>query len=579
MPRPRMTLRYGFLFVAVLMATVPARAQQAPFSWEGATVYQIVTDRFSNGNSDNNGAYGRGLDGNGTPYAVDSTGHFLGGDWAGIRGWIEDGWFAQLGVDALWISAPYEQVHGWISERGGDYQHYGYHGYWALDYTEPERSFGDREAFRALVDTAHANGIRIVMDVVMNHPGRATLHDMVEFGFGGVTDNAWRSWRPSDGIWSTWEERFVTYADSAEAWTRWWGPGWIRSDVTGYEACGEEDMTLCLFELPDFRTESRTDVDIPPFLQLKWGEEKRAAERAELDAWFAARGYPRSPGHYLVKWLTDWVREFGVDGFRFDTIKHVDLDMIQTLKTEATHALEDWRAENPGQSPDNLPFWMVGEDWGHGVERSVYFDYGLDAMINFDFVTDLDADLDSVYTAYAAARATSSVLTYVSSHDTELFDRSRLMDAGTRLLLLPGAVNIFYGDETARPPGPAVSDPSQPTRSFMNWGTPDEKVLAHWRTLGAFRKAHPAVARGTHMRLSAEPYAFHRRLDWGRDGRDDVVVVLGASNERVRLNVSRVWPDDTALRDASTGKVAIVSYGQVTFTAGPSGILLLEEIR
>jgi len=354
--------------------------------------------------------------------------------------------------------------------------------------------------------------------------------------------------------------------------------------MAGFGACGADDLTTCVGFLPDFRTDSDEPVEIPDFLKVKWGPEKLAREQAELDAFFTRTGYPRTPRYHLVKWLTDWVRDYGIDGYRIDTAKHVEPEAWQALKAEATRALAEWKAVHPEQALDDRPFWMTGEVWGHGVERSAYFDHGFDAVINFDFqrlAPHLDdyRRLDSLYAAYADALQDPSfnVLTYVSSHDTHLHDRKDLLDAGTRLLLLPGAVQIFYGDETARPPGPAVSDVQQATRSPMNWDGIDPDVLAHWQRLGQFRRRHPAVGAGTHQRLANSAYVFSRSYRQ-RGIEDKVVVVLGATG-RVTVNVAHVFPDDTLLRDAYTGRTAMVSFGMVTFEAHPNGVLLLEERR
>ena len=82
------------------------------------------------------------------------------------------------------------------------------------------------------------------------------------------------------------------------------------------------------------------------FLQNKWGPDKLAAQRAELDAFFERTGYPRVPRNYLIKWLTDWVRTCGIDGFRIDTARHVERDAWQDLKAEAVRALRAWKAES-----------------------------------------------------------------------------------------------------------------------------------------------------------------------------------------------------------------------------------------
>ena len=119
----------------------------ADFSWDNATVYFLLTDRFENGNPDNDHAYGRTLDAEGQPLEGWNTAGatFHGGDFAGITKKIEEGYFTDLGVNAIWLSAPYEQIHGYCQgDDGGSYVHYAYHGYYALDYTETDKNFGTK---------------------------------------------------------------------------------------------------------------------------------------------------------------------------------------------------------------------------------------------------------------------------------------------------------------------------------------------------------------------------------------------------------------------------------------------------
>ena len=96
-----------------------------------------------------------------------------------------------MGVNAIWISAPYEQIHGYVTS-GGDtspahFAHYSYHGYYVLDYTETDANFGTKAEFKTMVDTAHKHGIRVVMDIVMNHAGYNNLLDMEEYGYDTAT--------------------------------------------------------------------------------------------------------------------------------------------------------------------------------------------------------------------------------------------------------------------------------------------------------------------------------------------------------------------------------------------------------
>jgi alpha-amylase len=535
----------------------------APGSFaDNPIVYFVITDRFFNGNPGNDNSYGRRADGK------QEIGTFHGGDLAGLTRKLEDGYFRDLGVNAIWITAPYEQIRGWVIGGNKEFQHYAYHGYYALDYTVLDKNMGTEDELRRFIDTAHAQDIRVLFDIVMNHPGYADLQSLNEFGI--------------KVLWPGWEKAtlsdyhgFIDYNNFA--FTDWWGPAWVRAGLPGYpEAPSMDDLKMQLAFLPDFRTESSEPVPLPVFLTRK------SDTRAKAIPGFTVR-------QYLVEWLTDWVREYGVDGFRCDTAKHVELESWTALKAAGVEALAAWKKANPDKTVDDAPFWMTGEVFPHGVDRDAYFDRGgFDNLINFDFQprlaeiftvpeTERWSRVDALYAEYAAkisADPTFNVLTYISSHDTRLFDRKKLVPAGTALLLAPGGVQIFYGDESARPPGATPnSDPQQSTRSDMNWQAMDQDLLAHWRALGTFRRRHVALAKGAHRKLGDAPYTF-ARVHPG----DRVVAAIGARGQ-VTLPVADVFPEGAAVQDAVTGARAAVSGGKVTLTAGPHGVVLLEALR
>ncbi len=136
-------------------------------------------------------------------------------------------------------------------------------------------------------------------------------------------------------------------------------------------------------------------------------------------------------------------------------------------------------------------------------------------------------------------------------------------------------MQIYYGDETARPPGPVpASDQQQATRSDMNWAAPDAETLEHWRTLGQFRNRHVALARGAHTKLADAPYTFSRVT-----GNDKVVVALGVSGAPAVLKVGAVFANGTALRDAYSGESVKVEGGDVVLKPHARGIVLLEAVK
>ncbi len=540
---------------ATAVLALPLEKQTSPavtgFA-DNPIIYFVITDRFYNGNPANDHSYGRQNDGK------QEIGTFHGGDLAGLTLKLKSGYFKQLGVNALWITAPYEQIHGWVQGGNAEFKHYAYHGYYALDYTKLDQNMGTPEELHELVDIAHSQGIRVLFDIVMNHPGYADIQTLSEY----LPELLWKGW---ENYTIKNYHKQIDYNNFE--FGKWWGGAWVRSGLPGYPEGGSDDLTKQLAYLPDFRTESKEPVTLPFFLK----ERKKETSAVDLPN-TTVRGY-------LVKWLTDWVRDYGIDGFRCDTAKHVELTAWQELKRVGTSALADWKTRNPSKKIDDAPFWMVGEVFPHGVDRDAYFDNGFDSLLNFDFQDqklENTAALDRLYAEYterlAAGRGNGKsfdVLSYLSSHDTKLYPRDHLIDAGSALLLAPGGVQIFYGDETARPAGPATSgDPQQATRSDMNWPTADAAVLAHWQKLGQFRARHTALARGVHHKLSGEPYAFSRV--WGVDR----VVVAPKASGAVSIPVAGVFSDGEMVHDAYSGIDIKVTEGAVKLMA--QNAILLE---
>lgn len=565
-------LRHGVLPVslAVLLSAgchraVGSRAERptvAPLNsatyWNSATVYFLLTDRFYNGNPGNDRVLGRGRD------AALLRG-FEGGDLAGVLSRLEAGYFDSLGVDAIWLTPFVEQIHGGVDEGTG--KTYGFHGYWTRDWTAVDPALGTEADLRKLVDAAHRRGIRVLMDAVLNHPGPVT---------------------PQDPAWP-------------DDWVRTSPQCTYRDYVT--------TVTCTLVRtLPDIRTDRDEPVELPPALIAKWQNEGRLdRERSELDAFFQRTGYPRAPRYYLIKWLTDWVRELGFDGYRVDTAKHIEESVSAELKREAELAFADWKRAHPDQVRDHLPFYMMGEVYGFEAgqgraysfgDRSIdFFANGYDGLINFGFKREAQGSLDSLYTRYSAtliggALEGAAILNYISSHDDgSPYDANRQdpLGAGTRLLLAPGGAQIYYGDETARPLRVEGAAGDANLRSFMNWadlerGGTYRETLEHWRRLGRFRRAHRAIGAGEHRTLQATPYIFSRVLVDPRfplPGRKDVgvdrvIVAMDQGTGAKTIPIFGQFPDGTELVDGYSGARGTVRDGAISLTT-PYQLVLLSE--
>jgi alpha-amylase len=516
--------------------------------WNSATVYFLLTDRFLDGDTTNDHALGRAQDG-----AVGRS--FEGGDLKGVLEKIQSGYFDSLGVNVIWLTPFVEQVRGSVDEGTG--KTYAYHGYWGRDWTAVDPALGTREDLRALVDAAHRHRIRVLMDAVINHVGPVT---------------------PDDPAWPA---------------------GWVRSGPNcAYRSYATTVACNLVPTLPDVRTESDTAVALPPWLIEKWRREGRLAEeQASLDSFFTRTGYPRAPRYYFIKWLTDWVREFGFDGYRMDTAKHFGLSVSGELKQQANIAFAEWKRANPDKVLDSLPFFMVGEVYGwdpsqgrrfsYGDSTVDFFAHGYDGLINFAFKRDAAGPLDSLYSRYSSylhggPLDGETFLNYLDSHDDGSPydpDRRDPFGAATRLLLAPGAAQIYYGDELARPLHVAGAQGDANLRSFMNWGDlardSTRAILEHWRKLGEFRREHPAVGAGIDRTLLAHPFIFSRILV--TDNVDDrVVVALDVPKGPKTIPLAGVFPNGTDLTDGYSGAEVVVRHGYVVLDT-PFNLVLLSE--
>ncbi len=134
------------------------------FDWDEAVIYFMVTDRFFDGDSSNNAA-------NGADTTGDNPGLYHGGDFKGVTEKLD--YLKELGVNTIWITPIVENIKGvTVGDGTGDVPFYAaYHGYWASDFTKLNPALGTEAEFQTLIDTAHEKGMKIMVDVVVNHAG------------------------------------------------------------------------------------------------------------------------------------------------------------------------------------------------------------------------------------------------------------------------------------------------------------------------------------------------------------------------------------------------------------------------
>ncbi len=545
-------------------------SQQHTFNWSSATVYFLITDRFVNGDTSNDQNYGR-INDYGDERLNAAT--FHGGDLKGILQKVKEGYFDSLGVDVVWMTDVYEQIHGWQPGSGcvvNDFPHYGYHGYYPLDYTQMDKNYGTIEEMRQLVDALHSRGIRVMLGANPNDPGYPTLLDAVQYDFA-----------PTDGM--TAEEAVAhnpdwNYEDWAQFqnWPKWWTNAWLRTPNENWDQ--KDKLTLTLYGLPDFKDEKTEVVALPTFLKEKWKKEGK-----DNDAWVnpSARHLredkPWAPADYVIAWIASWVEEFGIDGFRCDIVEYVHGNRWQQLYDACNKALNSWRERHPDNPAADWtdPIYFTGDfDNAYIDYKPDYASYGFSSMVNFFFPKhgDLDA-IVPVWQMYA-----DSIAAYPGWHSFNYLNNSYHRDAElenmenclTTLLLSPGVAQLFYGDETRRDVSGSAAlqnvDSDQAFRSDMDWDNIDHDLLNHSRKLGQIRRKHPVISTG--RQVTIDPHTCARIDD------NDTLIIRVNPVPNGPIKVAPFFSEGIIV-DLYTGQRSMVENGMVNFPSFQNQVAIL----
>ena len=313
----------------------------AGIDWRDQVIYQIVVDRFENGDPNND-----------FNVELSAPGRYHGGDWQGVIDRLD--YLEELGVTALWISPTFmntEEDAGFAS----------YHGYWPYDLTRPNHHFGDLAALRELTDAAHERGMLVILDVIVNHMGQLFYYDINGNGrpddtiAGGGTshtcvqicDNAERADE------CTADEQ--VYCDQGSEYLERiieWDPEYDPRGVQGWTSVGFRGPADIRF--PDWPELKRTAPPRPPEW-FDWPDDKPWFDvpgwyhrRGRVYLWWHEADYSREfvrqqettgdfPGglkdldtddpdvqEALIRSYQSWIDVADFDGFRIDTMKHID---------------------------------------------------------------------------------------------------------------------------------------------------------------------------------------------------------------------------------------------------------------
>ena len=257
------------LAITINMFITPKIALTNDFDFDEAIIYFLLTDRFNNGDTSND-------DPNGEMYDKTHFETYHGGDFQGLIDKLD--YLKELGVNTIWISPIVDNIN--FNMRYGKDAQYGYHGYWAKDFTQIDEHLGDLELFKKLIDEIHDRGMKLMVDVVINHTG---------YGMKQTDDE--------NGI-----PNYPTSEDKE-----------VFKDMLRLEPVNSHPTLGELSGLPDFITEEEN-------------------VRNQVIAWHK---------DWIEKARTD--KGNTIDYFRVDTVKHVDLETLKEFKDQVIEIKEDFK--------------------------------------------------------------------------------------------------------------------------------------------------------------------------------------------------------------------------------------------
>jgi glycosidase len=442
---------------AALMGTMTARADtlsdlraRTP---EQEIVYFVLPDRFANGDptNDQGGLKGGPLQ---TGYDPTSRAFYHGGDLKGLTAKLD--YIQGLGATAIWLAPIFRNkpVQGAKGQESA-----GYHGYWVTDFTTVDPHFGSDADFKALVDAAHAHGLKVYMDIIANHTA-----DVIRYKESPTSAAPYRS--KADYPWSRQggasgkpiNDGFSGDHDgSAANWEKLADPSFAYTPVVPR---GEEKAKTPAWLNDPLYYHNRGDTD--------WkGESSQYGDFVGLDD--LATENPRMVAGFIDIYK-GWIDRFGIDGYRIDTARHVNPEF--------------WRAFIPAirahAAAKGIPnFHIFGEvatgDYDPALLASWTRNAAFPAVLDFAFMraavdaasgktgTDMLARLGDDDVLYEGGKAAALQLpTFLGNHDAGRFayflrqakpgmsadeELARAILGHAMLLTLRGVPTLYYGDE------------------------------------------------------------------------------------------------------------------------------------
>ena len=428
-------------------------------SFSTDVIYQIVTDRFEDGNPSNNPS--------GEIFNRNDGTKYHGGDWQGIINKIEDGYLTDMGITALWITSPVENIMTIDPSNNCA----SYHGYWAKDFFRTNSAFGTEADFKKLISVAHQNGIKIVIDFAPNHTSCAELL--------GV-------YFPEDG---------AIYKDG--------------EFVQSYSKDSEKDGFFNHHDWTDYTTLENSIYHSMSGL----------ADINHLNP---------SADKYMKEAIDKWL-DMGVDGIRVDAVKHMAQGwqtnwLSDIYENHQPFVFGEWYDGDTANNPEMTHFAntsgmnLLDFRYSNAIRNVLGYRGGTSSMKDlYGVIKATESDYNEV----------NDQVTFIDNHDMARFasisnNNSDVDKAYVLLLTSRGVPNIYYGSEQY---SLGVKDPAnRADMPSFNKNTTAYKVISK---LAPLRKENAALAYGsTNERWVNDDVLFFER----KFGNDVALVAVNRNN-------------------------------------------------
>lgn len=427
------------------------------YDWRDAVMYFVFVDRFLDGDPSNNGA----------PSGAEAAAEYKGGDWAGLLQKIEAGYFGDLGVNTLWITVPMQNPNN--KEIGADGKYYSaYHGYWPADLTKTEEHFGSMADLKAVVDAAHAKGLKVLVDYAMNH-----VHTSSPV-YAQHQDWFWPNSNGNGGNCVCGEGCSWDGDQGKRCWFRDYLPdfNFTNSDARKFSV----DNAIWWIQqtgIDGFRLDAVKHIEDAWLLDLRSRVTSDIESASQQHFYMVGETFTGDKG--LIKYYVDPVNK--LDG-QFDFPLRVTLARTVLMRKAPMSELADFLNSNDAYYGPGIMSTFIGN---HDMPRPIHFAQDTPVWDN-----EWDDGKNLAWSNQPGPPGGTSAF-------------ERLGNAFTILFTTKGIPLVYYGDEVGLP---GAGDPDN--RRMMQWqgySMGQQQLLTHVKKLGKIRAEHPALRHGARQTL------------------------------------------------------------------------------